>query len=62
MRESCNFELAHHKKEKRKILDVWLLGTFAMLFTLLGVLLVINTLEDECYIVIKAYAYHFIYS
>lgn len=62
MRESCNFELAHQKKEKGKILDVWLLGTFAMLFTLLGALLVINTVEDECYIVIKAYVYHLIYS
>ena len=30
-------------------------------FTPLGVLLVMKTLEDECYIVIKAYVYHLIY-
>jgi len=56
MRESRNFEVAHLKKKTGKqfcqLVAIWLVLS---LFVPLGVLLVMKTLEDEWYVVIKAY-------
>ena len=62
MKASCNFELAHLKKKKRKktILAIWRLSGLVLLqcfFAPMGVLFVIKTLEDEQYVVIKAYKF-----
>ena len=65
MRGSCNVELAHLKKERKKEEEKQL-GRFAAVcwvlsqcfLTLLGVfLLVMKALEDERYVVIKAYKF-----
>jgi len=51
-------QLELEEEEERKA--VWRLfwfGTFAMVFTPLGVLLVTKTLKDEWYIVTKAYKF-----
>jgi len=54
MKGSCHFELACLKKEN--ILASFWFDTSAMLFVPLGVLLVMmKTLEDECYVIMKAY-------
>jgi len=60
-RELCDFELPGIPSEERKkktdfgrLVTFWF-GTFAMSFALLGVLLVMRTLKDELYVVIKAY-------
>jgi len=48
MKESRKFELAHQKKKKiLAVLATFWFGTFAMLFSAMGVLFVVKTLEDE---------------
>jgi len=61
MRGSHSVELARLKKEEIRKENIWpvlqVLGLVLLQCFLapLGVLLVMKTLEDECYIVIKAY-------
>ena len=61
MRGSRSIELAHLKKERRRKKNIWPILRVVGLVPLrcflapLGVLLVIKTLEDEWYVVIKAY-------
>ena len=56
VRDSGNTELARLKKEKHlaRFASSWF-GTFAMFSCAAVVLLVVKTLEDEWYVVIKAY-------
>jgi len=61
-RDTYNFELTCLKKEEKgeeetdigHLVPFWFV-TFVMLFMPLGVLLVMKTLEDDCYVVIKDY-------
>jgi len=61
VRGSCSIELAHLKKEERRKKNIWpvlrVLGLVLLQCFLapLGVLLVMKTLEDEWYVIIKAY-------
>ena len=63
MKESCSFELSNLKKKKKKkkmmmILAIWRLSGLVLsrcFFMPVGMLFIMKTLEDEQYIVIKAY-------
>ena len=58
MRQSCNFELAHLNKKKEEHFGCLATSGLVLLrhfFAPLGMLFLMKTLEDEWYIVIKAY-------
>ena len=60
MKESCSFELAHLKKKKekkRKKENILAASGSALHFVPVGMLFVTKTLEDEQYVVIKAYKF-----
>jgi len=63
-----NFELAHVKKKKERkkerkhfgrLVTFWF-GTFVVLFCTTGYVVLLKTLEDERYILVKAYSLPFV--
>ena len=52
--DSCNFELAHLRKEKA-ILDIWQLSSSLLLQFFIAQLLVMKALKDQWYVDISLY-------